>query len=239
MEGRSCRCCASCLFRYSKITTCHRKQRTHCHGQRLSTSPALNLADVTRSGVTICRASGHEPNFRGPHCACPSNQKEEKKEGRESQRLRGKETFFLSRLKQRSGVNVRQRGERKRAEGGREIRTRSTSAMMFLRRNRPGVFYIKLWTDSGRPIAKRTLWYFRCIARVTASGRMFSAEMLVSLSIFQALFLCHSSYHLVVIPSLSSLLYLLSLSPIRPSFSGLTGADGFFSRPETPTHSCW
>lgn len=79
MEGRSCRCCAFCLFRYSKITACHRKQRTHCHGQRLSTSPALNLADVTRSGVTICRASGHEPNFRGPHCACPSNQKEEKK----------------------------------------------------------------------------------------------------------------------------------------------------------------
>jgi len=93
------------------------------------------------------RASGHEPNFRGPALRVrpTEERKKKKKAGRAGGRdgPSGKETFFL-------GGRSRERGSEKEREGTVDV------SVMFSRRSRARVFYIKLRADAGRPIAKRT-----------------------------------------------------------------------------------
>lgn len=156
-KSAMCWCRAPCS-RYSKVAACRRTatplSRTKTFdesGSPMRMSPATTeVAAVTVAAAAARRASGHEPNFRGPRCV----RREE--EGQESRRPSGK-MFFSSGEREREGIRARRR-----------------QRVMFSRRSRPRECSI---LNSGRTrgqtyCAKRTLWYFRCIARVTASGRV-------------------------------------------------------------------
>lgn len=88
------RCRAPCS-RYSKVAACHRTvtplSRTKTFDESGSPTRMSPAATAVVAATAARRASGHEPNFRGPRCV----RREE--EGRESRRPSGKkETFFSS-----------------------------------------------------------------------------------------------------------------------------------------------
>lgn len=211
--------------RYSKVVACHRTATPLSRTKTFNASPALRRGyrhpqrrwRWRRSGAAR-PASGHESNFRGPRYV---RREEEDRELRRSQGERRRGRF--------SRANDRERGrEETRAHGRRQL-------VMFSRRSR--LYECSIlnsgWTHGQTYCAKRTFWYFHCIA-LTASGRVrfLSFSLYFSFLFFFYVVLTTNSSSLCLSSFFLSP-FLLSDSILAPSSSGSMGTGGR----KTPTHS--